>query len=312
LLRRTLILTFHIISMHLTNKTQEISQLLIDDLLLPADFNEVVTSVYLPLIAHILNKKTDKPLFISINGAQGTGKSTLTRFLKKIIEGESGLSVADISLDDFYSTRSEREQLANSIHPLLKTRGVPGTHDIQLMENTLLKLLEGHACTIPRFNKAADDRHVEDQWSKYEKNTDIILFEGWCNHSPSQSDSELSSPINELELTNDPDGIWRHYVNEQLKGYHQRIFSHADMSIMLKAPDFEKIYEWRSLQEKKLKQSTKPSDQSRIMSSDELKRFIQHYERISRHTFEHLPDIADVVIPIAEDHSIKNIIKRHD
>lgn len=295
-----------------TDKTHEIIPALIDKMQLPTNFIQIVEAIYLPLAAHILDKKSAQPLLININGAQGTGKSTLTHFLKHLIEAETGLSVAEISLDDFYLTRLEREKLAHSLHPLLLTRGVPGTHDVTLMEKSLFKLLDGKTCSVPRFNKAVDDRYTEDQWTCCNKNTDIILFEGWCNHSPVQNEKDLLTPINSLESAEDPEGIWRHYANEQLKDYHQRIFHHADMCIMLKAPDFEKIYEWRSLQEDKLRKNSKPNEQSQIMSPDKLKRFIQHYERITRHTLQHLPDTADIVIPIAADHSIKNFIKRHD
>ena len=298
--------------MRWAEKTQAISKVLIDQMQLPSDFEQIVKSIYLPLTVHILNKKTDQPLFISINGAQGTGKSTLTYFLKHLINAESGLSVADISIDDFYLTRSERATLAQSLHPLLITRGVPGTHDVKLMENTLSKLMNGKTCSIPRFNKAIDDRYKQEQWTLCDKKIDIILFEGWCNHSPAQKEQDLLTPINKLETNEDPHCIWRRYANEQLKDYHKKIFSHADMSIMLKAPDFEKIYEWRSLQEEKLKKISKLNEQSHIMSADKIKRFIQHYERITRHTLINLPNSADIIIPVLADHSIKNFIKRND
>ena len=313
--------------MDCSDKTQKVSQSLINEMRLPTEFSQIVELIYLPLVTQILHKKSDAPLFISVNGAQGTGKSTLTHFLKHLIEAQTAFSVAEFSLDDFYSTRAEREKLAETIHPLLQTRGVPGTHDLNLIENTLTKLLEGHSCTIPRFNKAMDERYGEEHWTSCDKKTDIILFEGWCNHSPVQNDEELSTAINKLESNEDPEGIWRHYANEQLKIYHQRIFNHADMSIILKAPDFEKIFEWRSLQEEKLRQKTKSDEKldkpldkrldeqldkpSRIMSAAALERFIQHYERITRHTLQHLPTTADIVIPIADDHSINKIIHKH-
>jgi D-glycerate 3-kinase len=208
------------------------------------------------------------------------------------------------------ATHDQRKQLARDIHPLFQTRGVPGTHDLPLMQKTLTTLLEGKTCPIPRFNKAMDDRYEESNWTACNNPVDFVLFEGWCNHSPYQTDNELEEPVNELEAAEDPDGIWRRYANDQLKEYHEKIFRHADLNIMLKAPDFEKIYEWRSLQEEKLKQKTKKAEQTRIMSAAELKRFIQHYERISRHTLAHLPSTADVVIPVAADHSIKQIITR--
>lgn len=293
-------------------KTQIIIQTLIDEMQLPANFKKVVDSVYLPLTAHILDKKTQQPLFINVNGAQGTGKSTLSHFLKHLIEAETGLAVANISLDDFYLTRSERETLSQTLHPLFLTRGVPGTHDVQLMESTISELMNGNSCSIPRFNKAIDDRYSQAQWTLGNKNTDIILFEGWCNHSPVQSEKQLLTPINTLESTEDKQGIWRRYANEQLKVYHQRVFKHADMCIMLKAPDFKEIFEWRCLQENKLMKNTRPGEQSHIMSAEKLKRFIQHYERITRHTLQELPDTADIVIPVTANHSIEKIIKRHN
>ena len=79
---------------------------------------------------------------------------------------------------------------------------------------------------------------------------------------------------------------------------------------MLKAPDFEHIYEWRSLQEQKLASSSEHLEQNKVMNDTELQRFIQHYERISRHTLEHLPAQADVVLPVAADHSITGIVQK--
>ena len=286
---------------------------MIEQMRLPESFSDIVEKTYLPLSRIIIDKKASgslsAPLFVNINGAQGTGKSTLTAFLKNIIESETGSRVAELSIDDFYLTREERKQLSETVHPLFVTRGVPGTHDIRLIDSVLQSLHHRHACKIPRFDKSVDDRRDESGWSACDDAVDFILFEGWCNSSPVQSDDELVTPVNELEEKEDAKGIWRHYVNEQLKGYHERIFKHADMNIMLNASDFERIYEWRSLQEQKLKASS--SDQQHVMNDVELKRFIQHYERISRHTLLHLPHTADVVLPIAEDHSITGIIQNN-
>jgi len=294
-----------------SDKSHQLSQQLIQGMQLPETFETTVTQVYLPLMQHIVNLKQRNPLFISINGAQGSGKSTLTYFLQQLIEIETPLRVANISLDDFYATRRQRETLSKTIHPLLITRGVPGTHDMQLMQSTLFSLLQGKACRVPRFNKAIDDRHPEDQWTA-QPAVDIVLFEGWCNHSPAQSAAELVQPINPLEAEEDPDGSWRHYANQQLKLYQQNIFSHADLCIMLKAADFEHVYQWRRLQEHKLRNSHTASSQQRTMSDTELARFIQHYERISRHSLIHLPQRADIVIPVRPDHSINQLIMQKD
>ena len=296
-------------------KSQQKTLQLMEKMQLSDGFEKTIQSTYLPLSKIILDNKQQEPLIISINGAQGTGKSTLGTFIKHLIESNTNLSVAAISLDDFYLTRAERKKLSKDVHPLLLTRGVPGTHDIELLANTLSALSDHNACSVPHFDKSIDDRLSIEYWTQHNTNQhkpiDIVLFEGWCNNSPYQTEEELLSPINELEEKEDSNGIWRNYANEKLKIYHQKIFCYSDMNIMLKAPNFEQIFEWRNLQERKLKDSTAYNKQSKIMSPTELNRFIQHYERITRHTLKHLPSSVDIVIPLSNDHSIENIIKNN-
>ena len=281
-------------------------------LLLPPDFESIVQTIYIPLAQMILDSKHDGPLMVSINGAQGTGKSTMTAFLKVIIESELACRVTGLSLDDFYHTRAARERLASEVHPLLITRGVPGTHDVDLLESVLENLMNRRACAVPRFNKAIDDRLGESDWAHEEAGVEVILFEGWCNHSPIQTEDELRQPINQLEELEDTEGVWRHYVNEQLQVYHRRFFDQADLCIMLQVPDFDSIYTWRSLQEQKLRDSSPTDQQQGVLDEVALKRFIEHFERISRHTLLHLPKLANVVLPVNPDHSIREIIRRHD
>jgi len=184
------------------------------------------------------------------------------------------MRVALLFLDDFYKTRSERNQLAQDMHPLLKTRGVPGTHDLSLMEKTISAILNKRSCVAPIFNKVIDDRHDQSNWVNYDNNIDIILFEGWCNNSQKQASSELIKPINDPEENEDSQGIWRHYANENLDKYYHQLFKLADIKIMLEAPDFNRIYQWRKVQEQKLKALNTNVVQNKIMNDDELNRFI--------------------------------------
>ena len=294
-------------------KVQKSYSALIDEMQLPARFGEVISNIYLPLSQIIINRKKESPLLISVNGAQGTGKSTMTAFLKHIIESETKCHVANLSLDDFYSRREDRLSLAEKVHPLLVTRGVPGTHDVALIEHVLDKLLNRQPCISPKFDKAIDDRCGDLQWKHHDDPAEIILFEGWCNNSPVQTQAALKEPVNALERDEDPQGVWRQYVNEQLAEYQQRIFKYSDFCIMLEAPDFECVGEWRGLQEHKLKETLiekrQDNKQSRVMDEAGLKRFLQHYERITRHTLSTLPAIADVVLPVGSDHMITGIVE---
>lgn len=286
--------------------TQTSIEKLIDTMSLPSDFIKTVQNIYFPLAKTIANKTTTEPLLVSINGAQGTGKSTLTSFVKLILESELNYQTAAFSIDDFYLTHKERENLAQDVHPLLITRGVPGTHDIDLLKSAIDQLKNKNTCRLPLFNKAIDDRKPQSEWININQPVDIILFEGWCNNSPYQTDVELKQPINDLEKNEDENGTWRSYANEQLKIYHNKIFQHSDLTIMLKAPDFNSVYQWRKLQEEKLRANTKSSS-NKIIDNNELNRFIQHYERITRHTLKHLPDNVDVLLPISQDHIISSL-----
>jgi len=281
---------------------------------LPAGFNHLIEKIYLPLSKNITDeiheRKKSQPLLVSISGAQGTGKSTLCNFLKIIIETEFQLAVTSLSLDDFYLPKIKRNLLAKTIHPLLATRGVPGTHDLDLLENTINTLLKNESCLLPKFNKATDERIEYSQWKKVQNGVQLILFEGWCNNSPSQSKPELANPVNELEKIEDQQSIWRCYVNEKLIEYHQRVFDKTDLSIFLQAPSFENVFDWRKLQEQKLKAVTDQQTRIKLLDDNALERFIQHFERISRYSLAKLPALADYILPLNANHSISKIVEK--
>ncbi len=161
-----------------------------------------------------------------INGGQGSGKSTAAAFLKDELLSAHGLRAVVLSLDDFYLPRAHRERLARDVHPLFATRGVPGTHDVQLGIDTLDKLRElrkGDSLALPQFSKADDDRMPANPWSSVTGPVDIVLFEGWCVGTPPQTSAELAEPVNALEASEDADGRWRHIVNEQLRTSYARL-----------------------------------------------------------------------------------------
>jgi len=86
---------------------------------------------------HKKENKNNAPLFIGISGSQGSGKTTLNRELVKTLKSEPyNLSIVNISLDDLYLTNKEQNEVAeaNAGNELLKYRGSPGTHDVELGE----------------------------------------------------------------------------------------------------------------------------------------------------------------------------------
>ncbi len=264
------------------------------------------------LIKWLENKIIQKsPYILGINGAQGAGKSTLSRLLKSMMWHEKNRTAVIISIDDLYLTKSERKKLAEKVHPLLKTRGVPGTHNVQLGIDTLNALsnaAEDALTPIVRFDKAIDDRYHESKWENCKGQPDLIIFEGWCVATQDQSDTELEAPINDLEKEEDKDGSWRRLVNNALKNNYRELFAMLDALIFLRVPDFEQVRQWRTLQEEKLA-AERPG--AKTMSSEEIKRFIQFYERLTRQNLKTMPLSADIVIDIDKKHMYEKVhIKR--
>ena len=270
---------------------------------LPGEFRRVIGRYYLPLAVWLARQKSQsKTLVVGICGGQGSGKSTLTEFLQ-LVWKHLDLSCAGFSLDDIYLTRKERRQLAAEVHPLLATRGVPGTHDVQLGLDTIDQLCSGNngrAVPIPLFDKSIDDRAPQSQWPRQSGPVDILLFEGWCVGARPWRDSDV--PINALERQEDRNGHWRDYINKQLQGPYRELFARLDLLLMLKVPDMECVVEWRRLQEQKLRARTGGG-----MSDDEIERFVQHYERVTRNILAEMPQRADCVLELGGDHQIQGM-----
>jgi len=263
---------------------------------LPPGYREVVERHWRPLAARI-GARPERPLIVGVNGAQGSGKSTLCRFLAVLL-AEQGLRAVTLSLDDLYLTRAERQRLARECHPLFATRGVPGTHDVALGMRVLDELAGEGPVTLPRFDKSADDR--AQAGDLVHAPVDVVLFEGWCVGAVPQEAAALTVPVNALEAQEDQDGRWRGEVNRRLATDYAQLFGRIDLLVMLKVGSFDVVRTNRALQEQKL--ARKRPGGSAIMDAAALDRFVMHYERLTRWTLQEMPRRADVVIPIGADH----------
>ena len=243
---------------------------------LGVSFSDRISSLYLPMAKWVADKHTNgQTLFIGINGAQGSGKSTLAGLLELILNNAFGKHAISVSIDDFYHERSTRQQLAHDLHPLFITRGVPGTHDLDLALSTFRQIQDNSEfpVLIPAFDKAIDDRLPRERWKSYEHPVDIVLFEGWCVGAHPQTEQEL---------------------------------------IMLAVPSMEQVYEWRGLQENKLQASTSHASPAGVMDQQALRRFIMHYERLTSHQLRHMPEYADVWLPLNQQHQIADVMIRQE
>ena len=120
-----------------------------------------------------------------------------------------------------------------------------------------------------------------------------MIYEGWCVGAIPQTKDQLADPINALEASDDPDGVWRRYVNRQLGEPYQSLFGRLDSLILLAAPGFDVVQAWRTEQEAKLRDRT-----GRGMTEAEVARFVLHYERLTRWMLQEMPDRADWTIPL--------------
>lgn len=272
---------------------------------LAGSFAVEVARLHAPLAARIAAVAMGPAFVVGICGPQGSGKTTTVRVLAALLEAQ-GLSVATLSLDDLYLPRVDREALARDVHPLLRTRGVPGTHDIALGLTVLDGLAGEGATTIPRFDKATDDRAPVEVWPRVEGPVDVVLFEGWCVGARPELADALRQPINALEREQDPDGVWRGYANTALAGPYRALFARIDLLVQFTAPDFATVLAWRQEQERKLRDRLAGEGGAGAMSDTEVAVFVQHYERLTRHIAREMPARADLVVPLDADRRSSN------
>ncbi len=293
--------------------TRQLAYQAISQHTLPESYMTVVEQYLLPIANQLnRNKLSMPPMIIGIQGTQGSGKSTTAVFLKLLLEAEFGLNTAVCSIDDFYLSQIDRSQLANDVHPLLQTRGVPGTHHVEAIVEQFNRLRSAQSLTLPVFDKSLDNPKPESDWIRTQSPIDILIFEGWCVGIPPQESQELEPAINSLEKNEDSDCIWRHFVNDKLANEYALLFKMLDCLIVLQAPSFDCVYRWRQLQEDKLIKQLYSQGKSatQTMSPMQLKRFIQHYQRLTEHALKKLPNTANFLLKLDEAHSTAALINK--
>ena len=272
--------------------------------------DKMIRSYLIPVsfwIANKVNKK--KPIIVGLAGGQGTGKTTISSIINLILVKYFKLKVFKISIDDFYKTRKERYKLSKKVHPLLMTRGVPGTHNIDLILKFFRIIKKGNfkSLSLPKFDKSIDDRFNKNQWYKIKSKPDVIIFEGWCVGAKSQKNIELKKPINSLEKMEDKSMKWRKYVNFQLAGKYKTFNNMLDCLLYLKAKNFSLLRRWRLKQEKKLFLKSKNKKNLKIMNKNEVLNFMMTYQRITEQMFKTAKKFSSIVMTLNNQHQIINI-----
>jgi len=272
--------------------------------------DRMIRSFLIPVCFWIAKKTNKKePLIIGLAGGQGTGKTTITSIISIILKKYFKLDIFKISIDDFYKTSKQRTLLSKNKHSLLMTRGVPGTHDIDIMLNFFkkIKVKNFKILKLPKFNKGVDDRCKQSLWYKIQSKPDVVILEGWCVGARSQNSKELKKPVNSLEKIHDQNFKWRQYVNYQLKTKYKKLFNQLDYILFLKAKNFSLLRRWRLKQEKKLWLKSKNKKNLKIMNKSKVKNFMDTYQRITQQMFKDMPKYSSIVMNLNNSHQIKNI-----
>ncbi len=269
----------------------------------------MIKSFLIPLCFWISKKSENKrPYFVGLAGGQGTGKTTISSLIRIILTKYFRLNVFRISIDDFYKTRKERINLSKRVHSMLLTRGVPGTHDINMMLNFFKnsKSKKFKRLKLPTFNKAIDDRFNKKKWYDLKKRPDVVIFEGWCVGAKAEKNNTLKKTINSMEKLKDQKQVWRKYVNHQLKSKYKNLYSQLNCLVFLKAKNFSLLQKWRLKQERKL--WVKSKVKSKIMSKTDVLNFMQTYQRITQNMFRNMPKYASVIFNLNSNHQINSAV----
>lgn len=248
-------------------------------------------------------RPADPPcMLVGLSALQGSGKSTLAAQLASAAN-DRGLPSVVLGLDDFYLGRGERLQLARRIHPLLVTRGVPGTHDIGLLESMVDALrtkTDWSPLRIPRFDKGRDTRLPQSRWRWIRNPPRLIFLEGWCVGVDAESEEALVDPVNTLEREEDADRRWRRWVNQQLADTYCGLWRRLDRLFVLQAPGFGVVRNWRDEQEHVLR----ARGAIHAMPSSSIARFLADTERLSLHALGNLPPKADLLVELGRQREV--------
>jgi D-glycerate 3-kinase len=240
--------------------------------------------------------KSSQAKVIAVSGSQGSGKSTMANILSENLRGQ-GVAASACSLDDFYLTRAQRAELARDVHPLLQTRGVPGTHEWQWLQEVLSSVQSGAtSVTLPQFDKGLDDRV-----GTVSVTPEVLILEGWCVGVTPQSRADLVDPCNVLEAAEDEQAIWRSWVNAEIEQHYLALWSEVDFWIHLRVPSFAQVLKWRTQQEQEVAVE-------RRMDSAQIERFIQHYERLTRWMWQQPAMGPGLVVSLDEAHKVAGFV----
>ncbi|EST07773.1 P-loop containing nucleoside triphosphate hydrolase [Kalmanozyma brasiliensis GHG001] len=235
------------------------------------------------------------PLFVAMQGPQGSGKTTVTRSLVAYLQ-TAGLTVGVLSTDDLYHTHANLRKVAEESpdNPLLAGRGQPGTHDVALGCRILASIYVINATKrhveLPVFDKSLFDGQGDRAPGRtgailegdpaptgpsLKAPLDVFILEGW---------SMGFSPIPPEEVTSKRDASPSdsplrkytvealHQINRNLEAYTEW-YRNFSVFLQIRPTNLDNVYIWRTQQE----HAMKASNGGIGMTDDGVKAFVDRY-----------------------------------
>ena len=193
----------------------------------------------------------DSPKIIGFSGLPGSGKSTLGFWIDSVARDLS-LDIKVISLDDFYLPGEEMDIAMNG-NPWNVPRGFPGSHSIELLNQSLDTFLKTGFLKTPVFDKSLrNGKGDRSGWCELQPK--VIILEGWfvgCEPISNlfQIDNIYEDKFN--LFLNQFEKDYRFRIQESLINYSQ-IWKKFDKIWHLKSSRFDNTILWKSQQEEEM------------------------------------------------------------
>ncbi len=222
---------------------------------------------FLTDIERYLFQQENKVVF-GISGLPGCGKSCLGRWLEAAAN-ELGWELAVISMDDFYLPALLLDKAMEG-NPLNVPRALPGSHSIELLQETIDSWLENGELFAPKFDKSLRNG-LGDRCGWHLARPKALVIEGWflgCSAVESQKNDISNQSKSNYCLTND-EKEYRKIVHESLKLY-EPIWKRFKRIWHLKASQFQSSSLWKLQQEYQMK-----IERGSSLQGESLKSFIR-------------------------------------
>jgi len=196
---------------------------------LPSPDPHVLAGFALPMLEQLVSRCHDGqarlPL-LALNGPVGAGKSSLGRVLETLAPA-LGLRLVVASIDDLYLPWPERQRrLAGN--PFGVSRVPPGSHDLDLLLDALIRWRQGGELRLPRFDKTLAQGQG-DRCGWRQGPCDALVLEGWLMGCQALGAKGLAQALATFDLSRPgPGGApalepleleWLPYWDWQLEAY---------------------------------------------------------------------------------------------